>query len=99
MRALYEIFAKQRGEMALPERRDYCFTCSQGQKLLSVSAWDVRTGITARIFSCDTGVNSSRVGSKEDVGGASAVCTVGETHLLCAPKSVPFIYVWNLKKV
>lgn len=76
----------------LTGRHDYCFTCSQGQKLLSVSVWDVKTGITIRVYSSDTG-------STQGVGGAAAICLLGETHLLCAPKAIPFIYVWNLKKV
>ena len=83
--------------LRLSDRRDYCFTCSQGQKLLSVAVWDVKTGIVCRVYSCDTGVTTGA--GSTGVGGASAVCLLGETHLLCAPKVVPFIYVWNLKKV
>ena len=75
----------------LPDRQDYCFTCSQGKKLLSVSVWDVRTGTILRVYSCDAG--------SAEVGGAAAVCLLGKTHLFCAAKATPFIYVWNLKKV
>lgn len=82
----------------LADRHDYCFTCSQGKKLLSVSVWDVRTGVTLRVYSCDTG-SAQGAGQGVWVGGAAALCLLGETHLLCAPKAIPLIYVWNLKKV
>ena len=86
-------------DSAASVKKDYCFSCSQGRKLLSVAVWDVKTGIVCKVYSCDTGVNTSGAGPKSDVGGAAAVCLLGESHLLCAPRAIPFIYVWNLKKV
>ena len=78
-------------------RKDYCFTCTQGQKLLSVTAWEVQTGVTQCTYSCDGG-SSSGVGPGV-IGGAVALCLLGKSHLLCAPSNLPFIYVWSLNKV
>ncbi len=54
---------------------------------MRVSAWELSTGTVQRTYSCDV------------EGGGSAVCLLGKEHLMCALRKVPFIYVWNIRKV
>ena len=75
---------------------DLCLTCSQGVKSIHVTTWDVSTCIVGRVFSCDTGVKQE---SDSSTRGASGLCLLGNSHILCASRSLPFIYVWNIKKV
>ena len=86
--------ARQESEGASVNRRcDYCFSCSQNAEQVSVSVWDVENGTVRRTYSCTTGNVSSRGDGK-----AVNIALLGTTYLLCAPRAVPFIYVWNLSK-
>ena len=75
------------------KRTDYCFSCHQSPKNVSVSLWDVETGTTQRTYSCETGSVS-----EGGEGKAVSIALLGSSYLFCAPQTVPFIYVWNLKK-
>lgn len=77
----------------MEKRRDLCFACTQSQKSLNVCVWDVQNGVALRTFSCDGGHSGSQLSSN-----AAALCLLKEGHLLCAPKNLPYIYVWNLTK-
>ena len=79
---------------SMEKRRDLCFACTQSQKSLNVCVWDVQNGVALRTFSCDGGHSGSQLSSN-----AAALCLLKEGHLLCAPKNLPYIYVWNLTKV
>ena len=78
----------------MEKRRDLCFACTQSQKSLNVCVWDVQNGAVLRTFSCDGGHSGSQLSCN-----AAALCLLKEGHLLCAPKNLPYIYVWNLTKV
>ena len=73
------------------ERTEYCFSCHQDSKQLSISLWDLETGTTRRIYNCDV-----RSSSKH---GKGKIALLGTNYLLYASQTVPFIYVWNIKKV
>ena len=79
---------------AVVKRRcDYCFTCYHCAKNVSVSLWDVETGTIHKTYSFEAG-NVTRHGD----GKAVNIAVLGSSYLLCAPRAVPFIYVWNLTK-
>ena len=87
--------ARQENEGSSVNRRcDYCFSCYQSAEQISVSLWDVETGTIRRTYSCTAGNVSSRGDGK-----AVNIALLGSSYLLCAPRAVPFIYVWNLSKV
>lgn len=67
-----------------------------------MTAWDVETGVAVRTYSCDAGFSGSSgltSGGGGGGGGSIALCLLRESHLLCAPRNLPFIYVWHLQKV
>ena len=66
---------------------DVVFCCTKGGKNLRITAWELATGSVQRIYSCDA------------EGGASCACLLGKDYLLCSLKALPFIYVWNIRKV
>ena len=89
--------AHQEGEGASVSRRcDYCFSCYQCAEQVSVSLWDVETGTIRKMYSCRMAGNVT-VSSRSD-GRAVNITLLGTSYLLCAPRAVPFIYVWNLLK-
>ena len=59
------------------------FTCINSGR---IAAWDVSSGAVRRNYS-------------GDIDGGGCVCLLGKDFLLCALRSVPFIYVWNVRKV
>lgn len=65
------------------------FTCSDGvgDRSVKISAWAPGKGAVQRTYSC------------EAQGGGAALALLGKTYLLCALKSLPFLYVWHLRKV
>ena len=74
-------------------RNDYCFTCSQDQNNISISLWDVETGTSRKHYSCET-ASLSKCGMRTAV----IIALLGSNYLLCAPRTLPFIFVWNLMK-
>ena len=60
---------------------------SAGGKGVKVAAWTPGKGAVQRTYGC------------EAEGGGAALAMLGKTHLLCALKSLPFIYVWSMRKV
>lgn len=76
------------------KRSDYCFTCYQSPKNIGIALWDVESGTTRRTYSCETGNLPQPSGE----GKAISIALLGSYYLFCAPRTVPFIYVWNLKK-
>ena len=75
------------------KRNDYCFTCCLNPENISISLWDVESGTTRRMYTCETGTMT-----KAGKGKAVSIALLGTSYLLCAPRTIPFIYVWNLKK-
>ena len=75
------------------KRTDYCFTCCLSSENISISLWDVESGTTRRTYTCETG-NIAKPGK----GKAVSIALLGTSYLLCAPRTIPFIYVWNLRK-
>lgn len=65
------------------------FSCSNdtGGRGLKIAAWSPGKGAVQRTYSC------------EAQGGGAALALLGKTYLLCALKSLPFIYIWHLRKV
>lgn len=65
------------------------FSCSHGVggRSVKISAWAPSKGAVQRTYSC------------EAQGGGAALALLGKSYLLCALKSIPFIYVWHLRKV
>ena len=59
------------------------FTCINSGR---IAAWDVSSGAVRRNYS-------------GDIDGGGCVCLLGKDFLLCALWSLPFIYVWNVRKV
>ena len=66
---------------------DIVFSFTQGGRNLRISAWEVSTGAVQKTYTCDAD------------GGGSSCCLLGKDYLLCALRSLPFIYVWNVRKV
>ena len=58
-----------------------------GGRGIKIAAWDPDKGAVLRSYSC------------EAEGGGAALAVLGSTHLLCALKTLPFIYVWHVRKV
>ena len=75
------------------KRTDYCFTCCLSPENISISLWDVESGTTTRTYTSETGSIA-----KPGKGKAVSIALLGTSYLLCAPRTIPFIYVWNLKK-
>ena len=87
--------ARQEKESTSVSRRfEYCFSCYQSAEQVSVSLCEVETGTVRRTYSCTAGSVSSRGDEK-----AVNIALLGSTYLFCAPRAVPFIYVWNLARV
>lgn len=76
------------------KRTDYCFTSHLTPENISISVWDVESGTTRRTYTCETGNMTKPPGE----GKAISIGLLGTRYLLCAPRTIPFIYVWNLKK-
>lgn len=85
------------GEDSPHQGTDLCFSCSRSSGLLIVTAFDIVTGTVLKTYRCDSVRKSSTI--VLGVGSASGLCLCGRNYLLCASNTVPFIYVWNLKKV
>lgn len=75
--------------MALAEHEEVLLSCSNGAsgRGVKITAWGPSKGTVKRTYSC------------EAQGGGAALALLGNTYLLCALKSLPFIYAWNLRKV
>ena len=58
-----------------------------GGKSLKITAWAPEKGAVQRTYSC------------EAEGGGAALAVAGKTRILCALKTLPFIYVWHTRKV
>ena len=69
------------------EGSDFVFSFTEGGQNLRLSAWDVATGAVQKTYNCDA------------ADGGSSCCLLGRNYLLCALRSLPFIYVWNVRKV
>lgn len=72
--------------MAAEEVALSCVT-SGGGKGVKIVAWAPGKGAVQRTYTV------------EAEGGGAALAMLGRTHLLCALKSIPFIYVWHVRKV
>ena len=73
--------------MALAE--EVLLSCSNGAsgRGVRITAWEPSKGTVKRTYSCDA------------QGGGAALALLGSSYLLCALKSLPFIYAWHLRKV
>ena len=60
---------------------------SSGGKGVKIAAWSPGKGAIQRTYSSET------------EGGGAALAMLGKTHIMCALKSIPFIYVWHVRKV
>lgn len=69
------------------EGSDVVFSFTESGRNLRLSAWDVATGAVQKTYNCDA------------ADGGSSCCLLGRDYLLCALHSLPFVYVWNVKKV
>lgn len=65
------------------------FSCcgGVGSSGVKIAVWEPSKGAVKRTYSCE---------ARE---GGAALAVLGKTYLLCALKSLPFIYVWHLRKV
>ncbi|CAI8012864.1 WD repeat-containing protein 18 [Geodia barretti] len=59
---------------------------SSGGKGVKIAAWSPGKGAIQRTYSSET------------EGGGAALAMLGKTHIMCALKSIPFIYVWHVRK-
>ena len=71
------------------EEEELVLSCVSGSggKGVKVVAWNPGKGAVQRTYSC------------EAEGGGARLAMLGKTHILCAMKSIPFIYVWHVRKV
>jgi pre-rRNA-processing protein IPI3 len=64
----------------------FCCSNGMGDRSVKITAWGPSKGTVKRTYSC------------EAQGGGAALALLGNTYLLCALKSLPFIYAWHLRK-